>query len=79
MNRTQKVVDRAAPRCVGPLFVVAMLIVFGCLAAQAAAAATCEELKALNLSNTTITGAQSVAAGALTPPGAAATPSWPCY
>lgn len=71
MKPTQEGSDPAIARFAGPLFVVAMLIVFGCLVAQSAAAATCESLTALSLPNSTITGAQSVAAGALTSPGAA--------
>jgi feruloyl esterase len=71
MKPTQEASDPAIARLAGPLFVVAMLIIFGCLVAQAAAAATCESLAALSLPNTTITGAQPIPAGALTPPGAA--------
>ncbi|MCE2541312.1 MAG: tannase/feruloyl esterase family alpha/beta hydrolase [Acidobacteria bacterium] len=45
------------------------------VAAQAAQAAACERVMALSLPNTTITGAELVAAGGFTPPGGGRPPS----
>src|SRR5258708_32802003 len=54
-------------------FSVVLLAMFG-FAAMPAVAASCESLSGLKLTDTTITSAQTVAAGAFIPPGATAPP-----
>jgi len=59
----------------------AALAVAACLhlASPARAAQTCESLTKLNLSNTAVTGAESVAVGAYTPPTGKALPNMPAF
>jgi feruloyl esterase len=54
--------------------VSAVVLVVCCFAATPAVAASCESLTGLKLADTTITSAQTVAAGAFIPPGATAPP-----